>query len=86
MIAMGVLVGSLYLFGLAWAAVQALGRVASSRDPRLIVTGAMIVGMLAALPLTSITSGEIGLLLWLFTAIATAQPTMQRLAKPIPGS
>ena len=73
-IAMGALVGTLYLLGLVWAIVQALWRIRTSRDPRLIVTGAVVVGMLGALPLTSVTSGEIGLLLWLFVALATAQP------------
>ena len=72
-IAMGVPVGSIYLIGLVWAGAQALARVRRSRDPRLIVTGAVIAGMLAALPLTSVTSGEIGLLLWTFIAVATAQ-------------
>jgi hypothetical protein len=73
-IAMGVLVGSLYLTGLVWACLQALWRVRDSRDPRLIVTGAVIVGMVAAIPLTSVTSGEIGLLLWVFVGLATAAP------------
>ena len=73
-IAMGVLVGSVYLVGLIWACTQALIRIRGSQDPRVIVTGAVIVGMLAAIPLTSVTSGEIGLLLWLFVALATAQP------------
>jgi hypothetical protein len=73
-IAMGVLVGSLYLVGLVWAGVQALGRIRASADPRLIVTGAVIIGMLAAIPLTGVTSGEIGLLFWTFIALATAQP------------
>jgi len=72
-IAMGVPVGTLYLIGLVWAGVQALARTRRSRDPRLIVTGAVIVGMLSAIPLTSVTSGEIGLLLWVFIAIATGQ-------------
>ena len=81
MIAMGVLVGSVYLLGLVWAAVQALIRIRSSTDPRLIVTGAVIVGMVAAIPLTSVTSGEIGLLLWMFIALATAQPKPSRARK-----
>jgi len=72
-IAMGVPVGCIYLIGLVWAGVQALGRVRHSRNPQLIVTGAMIAGLLAAVPLTSITSGEIGLLFWTFIAVATAQ-------------
>ena len=72
-IAMGVPVGCLYLIGLVWAGVQALGRVRHSRDPLLIITGAVIIGLLAALPLTSVTSGEIGLLFWTFIALATAQ-------------
>jgi hypothetical protein len=73
-IAMGVLVGSVYILGLIWAAVQALLRIRSGSTPAVIVTGAIIVGMLAALPLTGVTSGEIGLLFWLFIALATAQP------------
>ena len=73
-IAMGVLVGTVYLLGLVWAGLQALVRIRSSSNPRVIVTGAVIIGMLAALPLTSVTSGEIGLLFWAFVAIATAQP------------
>jgi len=72
-IAMGVPVGTIYLIGLVWAGLQALGRVRHSRDPRLIVTGAVIAGLLAAIPLTSVTSGEIGLLFWTFIAVATAQ-------------
>lgn len=85
-IAMGVLVGSVYLVGLVWACVQALARIRRSRDPRLIVTGAVIVGMLAAIPLTSVTSGEIGLLLWMFVALATAQPkpTSPTHTRPVP--
>lgn len=74
-IAMGMLVGSAYLGGLVWACLQALVRVRQSRDPRLIVAGGVIVGMVAAIPLTSITSGEIGMLLWMFVALATSNPT-----------
>ncbi len=74
MIAMGVFGGSIYLAALVWACFQALFRVRRTRDPRLIVTGAVIVGMIAAIPLTSVTSGEIGLLLWMFVALATGQP------------
>ncbi len=77
-IAMGVLVGTVYLMGLVWCCVQALVRVAGSRDPRLIVTGAVIVGMISSIPLTSVTSGEIGLLLWMFVGLATAQPKRSR--------
>jgi hypothetical protein len=40
----------------------------------VIVTGAMIAGMISAIPLTGVTSGEIGLLFWMFVALATAQP------------
>jgi hypothetical protein len=84
-IAMGVLVGTVYLVGLVWACCQALWRIRTATDPRLIVTGAVIVGMVAALPLTGITSGEIGLLLWMFIGLATAQPKqVPRLApKPV---
>ena len=81
-IAMGVPIGTLYVIGLVWAGLQALAQVRLSRDPRLIVTGAVIAGLLAALPLTSVTSGEIGLLLWLFVAIATAQGR----SRPPPGA
>lgn len=73
-IAMGAIVGSLYLVGLVWACVQALLRIRAHADQRLIVTGAVIAGMLASIPLTSVTSGEIGLLLWVFIALATSQP------------
>ncbi len=78
-IAMGVLVGSVYMVGLIWACVQALLRIRGDADRRLIVTGAVIVGMLASVPLTSVTSGEIGLLLWVFIALATSQPRVQAL-------
>jgi hypothetical protein len=74
MIAMGVLVGSIYLVGLVWASAQALIRIRRASDPRVIVTGAMIAGMISAIPLTGVTSGEIGLLFWMFVALATAQP------------
>ena len=77
-IAMGIMVGTLYLAGLLWACVQALLRIRASRDPQIIVVGAVIVGMVAAIPLTSVTSGEIGLLLWTFVALATAQPRVAR--------
>ena len=83
MVAMGVLVGSVYLLSLVWAGVQAISRIRLGADPRLIVTGGVIIGMLAALPLTSVTSGEIGLLFWIFIALATAQAearTIQPLA------
>jgi hypothetical protein len=73
-IAMGVFVGSVYMLAIVWACMQALSRVRTSSDPRLIVTGAAIVGMLAAVPLTSVTSGEIGLLLWTFIALTTVRP------------
>ena len=79
-ITMGVVVGSIYIVALVWAALQALSRIKGTTDPRLIVTGAVIIGMVASIPLTSVTSGEIGLLLWLFIALATAQP--QRRALP----
>lgn len=89
MIAMGVLVGTIYLFCLFWMGIQALNRIKSSTDPRLIVTGAVIVGLLAAIPLTGVTSGEIGLLFWTFIALATAQPKPGRapgggLARAVP--
>lgn len=81
-IAMGVFVGTVYLAALVWACLQALARVRRSRDPRVIVTGAVIVGMVAAIPLTSVTSGEIGLLLWMFVALATGQGREPATAPP----
>lgn len=73
-VTMGVVVGTIYIVGLCWAALQGLRRIRGSTDKRLIVTGAVIVGMIVSIPLTSVTSGEIGLLLWLFIALATARP------------
>ena len=81
-IAMGVLVGSAYLLGLVWAGVQALDRIRTSADPRLIVTGAVIIGLLAAIPLTGVTSAEIGLLFWTFIGLATAQPKPSGARRP----
>jgi hypothetical protein len=77
-IAMGVIVGSIYLLGLVWAGTQAVMRISSSADPKLIVTGGVIIGLLAAIPLTGVTSGEIGVLFWVFIALATAQSKPQK--------
>ena len=80
-ITMGVPVGSIQLIGLVRAWGQVLGRVRRSACPRLIVTGAVIAGLLAAIPLTSVTSGEIGLLFWAFRGRDVAGPGW-----PVPGS
>jgi hypothetical protein len=71
---MGIVVGLVCLFALFWAIGGAI--VAARRDTRQegVLVGAFGVFFLAQLPLASITSGEAGLLFWVFMALGLAPP------------
>ncbi len=73
LLAMGVIVGPVFLLALAWTGLQALARVRGRDGPTAIVCGAVVLGALAQMPLASITSGELGFLFFLFVGLATAR-------------
>ncbi|MGY2046815.1 O-antigen ligase domain-containing protein [Methylobacterium sp. JK268] len=67
--AMGIVVGLCCLAALVWA--PALAIRAAWRDPRreTVVLGSLACGTLIQLPLTNLTSGELGVLFWLLLAL-----------------
>lgn len=69
---MGLIGGSLYLLALLWAAMQGLSATFGTEDRRSVAAAAIIVANLVAIPLASITRGEVGFLLWTFVGSATA--------------
>ena len=71
LVAQGVLVGTLQLAALAWAAFQALGRIDGAGTTTRIVAGGVILGLVAQMPLATISFGEIGALFWTFVGVAT---------------
>ena len=74
---LGLLVGSIFLAAIAWGALQALGRISGRDDPTRIVNGAIVVGLVAQLPLGVVSTGEMGMLFWTFLGAATAQAARQ---------
>jgi hypothetical protein len=85
MLTMGLVVGSIFLLAVVWAGVQALLRIRATDSPELLVACAFIAGLLPQLPLTGISSGEIGLLFWLFVGIATSRSQLPALRGDIDG-
>ena len=76
---MGLVVGSIFLLAVIWAGGQALSRIRATDPPERMVAGAFVAGLLPQLSLTGVTSGEIGLLFWLFVGIATSRPHLSGL-------
>ncbi len=72
---LGLLVGSVFIAAILWGAVQALGRIQGRDGPTRIVNGAIVLGLVAQLPLGVISGGEMGVLFWTFLGVATAQVT-----------
>ncbi len=79
----GLLVGTLMVAGLLWAGVQALGRINGAGSPTRIVAGAVILGLLAQMPLASVSSGEVAVLFWTFVAVATGHLAPPRASSPV---
>lgn len=67
---MGIIVGLICIIATIWVAVVALIEIKRRPDPIRIVLGAVIVGALAELPLSTITVGELGFLFWVCVALA----------------
>jgi hypothetical protein len=63
---LGVFVGSLYMLGVVWACAQGLIAVQARPTRRMIAASAVVLGNAVVLPLTAVTSGEIGFLFWAF--------------------
>jgi hypothetical protein len=72
---MGIMVGLACLVAIVWAAGVALFRVAQRRDRDGIAVGAIVAGMLVELPLAGIASSELGVLFWMFVALAASPST-----------
>ena len=72
---MGTTVGLLHILGIVWAGVQALRSLRRDDKPLRLVAGALIIGNLAIIPLTSIAIGEIGFLFWLAVGVLSAPQT-----------
>jgi hypothetical protein len=68
---MGLIVGLISLTAILWVAGQALLQVWRHRDPVRVTLGAITVGALVQIPLAGMAEGEIGVLFWVFAAIAT---------------
>jgi hypothetical protein len=71
-LSMGIMVGLACLVAIVWAAGLALVRVAQRRDRAGIAVGAIVAGMLVELPLAGIASSELGVLFWMFVALAAS--------------
>lgn len=71
---MGLVFGTLYLFGLVWAVALALSRISARSLPQRVVAGAVLAGALAQMPLVGVAAAEAGFLFWLFLGVALATP------------
>lgn len=75
---MGVFGGSLFISGVVWAAVQAIVRVGRRSAREFVVSAALVLGQLAAIPLDNPTGAEFGILFWTVVAIALRTPSLHR--------
>ncbi|MFD0937455.1 O-antigen ligase domain-containing protein, partial [Methylobacterium trifolii] len=65
----GIVVGLLCLFGLVWAAANAILAAFRHGSREAIVVGALACGGLVQMPLAGISSGELGVLFWTFAVL-----------------
>jgi hypothetical protein len=72
-VAMGIFIGNIHLIALVWAALQGVFSLEQNAPPVWLVAGAIVVGNVAVLPLAIISSGEVGLPVWIFAALLTAR-------------
>jgi len=80
---MGIFVGNIHVLAMIWAGVQALVRVEPGASPIWLVAAAVVIGNLAVLPLSIISSGEVGFPVWTFISLLTArQSTKARTRQP----
>jgi hypothetical protein len=70
---MGLVVGLISLAAIAWVAGQALLQVWRTPDPVRVTLGAIVMGSLIQIPLAGMATSEIGVLFWVFAAIATTR-------------
>ena len=75
---MGIVGGIVCLFGLIWAAVNAIRAAWRDLDAKAVVIGALACGALVQLPLADIASGELGFLFWTFATLALADRPRNR--------
>ncbi len=66
---MGLIVGIISLLMLCWAGIAAIKRSRPVREPLIVAAGAIVAGQLIDIPLTGVTTGEIGFLTWTFIAV-----------------
>lgn len=71
-LSMGIIVGSLCLIALIWAAVRAIMHTRMTSNSMQVANSAVVFGMIITLPLAGITASESGFLFWCFVGIATA--------------
>ncbi len=69
---MGLVVGTLSLVALAWASLAAMRQSWTVREPLFVAAGGIVAAQLIDMPLTSVTTGELGFLTWTFIAILTS--------------
>ncbi len=66
---MGLVVGTISLLALGWAGITAISRSWLVREPLVVAAGGIVAAQLIDVPLTGVTTGELGFLTWTFIAI-----------------
>lgn len=66
---MGLVVGTISLLALGWAGLVAISRSWLVREPLVVAAGGIVAAQLIDVPLTGVTTGELGFLTWTFIAI-----------------
>lgn len=69
-VTMGIVVGLCCMAALVTAAGRAIAGAGRDRRPEAVVMGALACGSLVQMPLAAVTSGEIGVLFWVFVVLA----------------
>jgi hypothetical protein len=73
-LAMGIVIGLICLFALAWAALRMLIPSWQDGGREAVVIGAIGCGSLVQFPLANIASAELGFLFWTFATLAVIAP------------
>lgn len=66
---MGLVVGTISLIALGWAGLMAISRGWGVREPLVVAASGIVAAQLIDVPLTGVTTGELGFLNWTFIAI-----------------
>lgn len=75
---MGLFFGLIFVIGVMWASLQALGQVGRRAPPEYVVAAGLIVGQLVMIPLTNPTSAEFGVFFWTAIVVAARSTRLSR--------